>query len=191
MKVYPIRANWRKFRRHLAHPTVRAVENAAMRCLHFEYEAGRHIPREAGRCLDVPAPRSRTGATAYQCFGHCHAIAPVMLALARLAEPEENWVIVTADSHTVVISTPGDVGRCGADLHGYLLDINLMGDPDAEAIDHFREKVWEADNWWYEDAGEYIREHLQEGGFRSRFPMRPKATGWEPTPGAAALYEGT
>ncbi len=183
MEVYPIRERWRKFRRHLAHPDVRAVENAAMRSMHPEYEAGRHIPREAGRCLDVPAPRSRTGATAYQCFGFCHTIAPVMLALAKLAEPDERWLIVSAIKHTAVVS------EIGQGEYRYLLDINMVGYPDDHTLEHFREKVLGAayyTAWWSPEA--YIESYGAH--FRSQYPMRPEANGREPEPGAAALYEG-
>ncbi len=185
MEVYPIRDNWRKFRPHLSNPGVRLIENAAMRSIHHEYDAGRHIPREAGSSLDVAWPRSRTGATAYQCFGYCHVIAPVMLALAKLAEPKLDWYIIGAREHTAVVSLvrywPWEWSCLG-----YLLDINLLG--DSNAVEHFEGKVWAAENWRYDSPIAHVEGRLQDGRFRSRYPMRTRETGWNPAPGTEALY---
>ena len=196
-EVYDIRKKWRKFRRHLTHRWVIQTENRAMKALRADYDSTEHIPREAGRCLDVPWPLSRTGAMAYQCFGHCHAIAPVMCALARRAEPTLYWAIVGHTEHTVVIggrravprgsspksswsNEPAKVfGDCnhipiGAQ-HLYVLDINMVGHPSDEIIPNFMDTIWnQPGRWATADLDDYIRSHLVADGaypFRHSAPM--------------------
>ena len=173
--VYDLHRNWRKFRPHLANPRVQLIEQLAMSAICPEYTVGVHIPREVGGCLDVPWPRSRKGATAYQCFGHCHAIAPVMLELARLAEPGIEWEILGHRAHTVV------VGFRSQSETMILLDVNLAGDTDTATVAYYRSKIQGPINadpgsgFSSVDADSFVEEHLRAGSafqFRSEWPMR-------------------
>lgn len=182
MITYPLPERWRKFRPHLESPIVREIENLAMGTLHPEYVAGRHIPRESGNCLDLPWPRSRTGYRAYQCFGHCHSIAPVMLTLARLADPSKEWSLVASHRHTTVVSLiDGEIRS--------VLDINSAG---KEAISQLVSEVLAYDDHWYEsDVLKYIDYRLVRNGsfpFRYSYPMRPAVNQWKPEEGSEIHY---
>ena len=192
VKVYPIKNKWRKFKPFLSHPSVKKVENTVLQFIHPEYRSGRHIPREAGWTIDAAWPRSRTGATAYQCFGHCHSIAPIMLQLVRLAEPKRTWCIYSALEHTVVIERE-DYHHSTNYFHvpKRILDINLANDDDEAIVSHFEDKIASQDFLIYHTIDCFIKENLIRDGkgiFRAKFPMRPHITNWEPEENSSQHY---
>ena len=159
-RVYPLAENWRKFKKYLDDPEIVGVHARCMKALRPEYEPATHVPRDAGWCLDLPRPRTRACLQAYQCFGNCHAIAPLMLALARKAEPRETWWLASAPEHTAVFSASG-----------YLLDVNAVGLSDTETLSTFARKCRAASV--YASVLEYAFLHLGGGQYRASYPLRP------------------
>jgi len=190
MKPYDLDKKWRKFKPYLDHPEVRRIENLTMQLMHPEYVAGRHVPREAGKCIDVPWPRSRTGAKAYQCFGYCHCIAPVILALARLADPKYEWCLLNAVNHTVVLGVIDMEGTPPYDDSNWvIIDINSYDESPESIIEQFTNEIMGDPTYRIEDdLDNYIFTRLGPH-FKSQYPMRPSVTGWQPEEGAWEHYE--
>ena len=183
MQVYPLPKRWGKIRPFLNHPDVLEFENAAFQCIHPEYEAGYHIPREGGWTLDLPFPRTRTSLRAYQSFGRCHQIAPVMLRLMQLAEPKGEWWIEKSELHTVVM------GRLKNNL--VIVDINLAFDSDADILDSYFQRIATAEWTEVEHSPEsYLGTWMDywEEHHRDFYPMSPQITGGEPMEGWEKHY---
>ncbi len=201
MNVYPLKKRWHKIRPFLVHPEAQAVENRVMKLLHPEYEAGTHIPREAGRCFVSGWPRSRRGATAFQCFGHCHSISPLMHTLLSHAEPQKQWFIFTAPAHTTVVELAGFpaftpladltferirdlVSRTTADVRELIVqvcDVNSCHGPDESILEQFEDEILTSSEGYeiYSNVDEYIQEHLVDetgkGVYADGYKMHPRA----------------
>ncbi len=93
LSVYDIRRNWSKRFKPLI-PAVEPTLQRAIRCYRSDFDPNKHIPREAGWCLDAPRPRTRTCARAFHMYGCCHIIAVVMLDFAQRALPNHEWWLV-------------------------------------------------------------------------------------------------
>lgn len=130
LKIVPLKRDWsRKFKPHL--PAVKSFEQKIIRTIRYDYSAKKHIPREAGLPMPLRAPRTRTCARAYQMFGYCHLIAPVMMKLAELAMPRKEWFVLAGRAHSTVISNEGDV-----------VDINQMGRADSSVLRFIEENCF-------------------------------------------------
>lgn len=156
--VYPLRARWtRLFKPRL--PEVQETLRQAMRAIRTDFDPTIHIPREAGRTIDCPWPRTRTCVRAYHCYGYCHVIAAVVLDLARRVMPDHDWWLCHGEGHSIVIDT-----QC------VIIDINGSHDEPYQVIEHVQKECFPS-GVMFHDLDEYIFKHLHRFPFGEPRPM--------------------
>ncbi|MCZ6868104.1 MAG: hypothetical protein O7G84_01210 [Gammaproteobacteria bacterium] len=146
--IYPINKMWRrKFWPHI--PDVQNTLRRAIRTIRYDYDPAIHIPREAGYTIDYPWPRTRECAGAFQMIGYCHVIVAPMLDLAQRALPKNEWHIVNAKKHSIVMSDDG-----------IILDIIGVRSDPADTVKLVQRDCLDAPHDIWPDVDEYIDDHL-------------------------------